>query len=373
MTKLDLMPATGRQGSTTRGTVVAARLPRFSPEQATLLNALHRPRPALALSLGERALRLRILPPAEPTPLPVALGLSLGDAPALLRLGHDGLALLTRHLALRAGLETCEPDLTALWLEYALLEWVEPLEARLGVALRLDGGQPSFDGDEALDILLQLEGDGGTGQLHLSLGAAATRAVAPLLDALPAVAPRACSALPVTVQWVAGHQRLRLDELRGLRPGDVVLLERPVRALAAAGRPLAEVEEQGGGLRLVTTPLPGPGDDLDAPRADGDSPRNETGNHRSRDAMAENPRSPKPPPDTVALDGLPMRLVCELGRLELTLGELRELGPGSVLPLTRPREDAVDLVVNGRPLGRGRLVEIGDGLGVQIVRLTGDE
>ncbi|MFQ3786210.1 type III secretion system cytoplasmic ring protein SctQ [Halomonas sp. A29] len=380
MAKLDLMAAAGRQDSAARegSMAVAARLPRLSPEQVAMLNALHRPRPALVLSLGERALRLSVVPEVEPSVLPVTLGLSIGSAPALLHLCHDSLALLTDRLALRAGLEACEPDLTALWLEYALLEWIEPLEARLGVALRLDAAPPPSGEIAAMRISLHLEADGRTGQLALTLGAAAMRAIAPLLEALPAVEPRPCSALSLPVQWIAGHQRLRLDELRSLMPGDVVLLERPTRALAFAGRPMAEVTEKEDGLHLLASPMAGHGDDLNAPpstRTDSDSlGNNPFNNGRRRDDMAENPRSPKPPPtDAAALDSLPMRLVCELGRLELSLGELRELGPGSVLPLSRPAGEAVDLVVNGRPMGQGRLVEIGDSLGVQIVRFMGDE
>ncbi|MBW6390801.1 type III secretion system cytoplasmic ring protein SctQ [Billgrantia antri] len=383
MAELDLMPEAGRQGSVAGGKVVAARLPRYAPEQVAMLNALHCPRPALALSLGGRALRLRIVPETEPPSLPVALGLSIGGASALLQLCHDSLALLSDRLALRAGLATCEPDLMALWLEYALLEWLEPLEARLGVAVHLDAALPAAEELAAMRLTLSLMADGDAGHLRLSLGTAAMRAVAPLLGALPAVDPRPCSTLPISVQWVAGHQRLRLDELCGLMPGDVVLLERPAEALAIAGRPMAKVVEQDDGLKLLTPLTAGHGDDLDVPRparAGNDIPSSHLlenhplSNDRSRDAMAEDSRSPKSPPtDAAALDGLPMRLVCELGRLELTLGELRELGPGSVLPLSRPTEDAVDLVVNGRPMGRGRLVEIGDSLGVQIVRLTGDE
>ncbi len=76
--------------------------------------------------------------------------------------------------------------------------------------------------------------------------------------------------------------------------------------------------------------------------------------------------------ETVNLDDLPLRLTCELGRLDLTLGELCELGEGSVLPLGRRPERAVDLVINGRRMGLGRLVTIGDDLGVQIERLDLD-
>ena len=76
--------------------------------------------------------------------------------------------------------------------------------------------------------------------------------------------------------------------------------------------------------------------------------------------------------DRSDLNDLPLRLTCELGRLELTLGELRELGDGSILPLGKRPERAVDLVINGRRMGLGRLVMIGDDLGVQIERLNLD-
>lgn len=77
-------------------------------------------------------------------------------------------------------------------------------------------------------------------------------------------------------------------------------------------------------------------------------------------------------PDVDNFDGLAVALTCELGRLTLTLGELRELGQGSVLPLARRPERAVDLMVNGQRMGQGRLVMIGDDLGVQIERLALD-
>nr|WP_281430401.1 FliM/FliN family flagellar motor switch protein [Salinicola acroporae] len=70
---------------------------------------------------------------------------------------------------------------------------------------------------------------------------------------------------------------------------------------------------------------------------------------------------------------MPVQLTCELGRLELSLGELRQLGEGSVLPLERRPERAVDLVVNGRRMGRGRLIAIGDAIGVQVERLALDD
>jgi len=76
--------------------------------------------------------------------------------------------------------------------------------------------------------------------------------------------------------------------------------------------------------------------------------------------------------DEADLDSLPVQLVLELGRLQLTVGELRQLAPGMLLPIAHPVDDSVDVVVNGKRIGRAGLVRTGDGLGVRISRLTQD-
>ncbi len=73
------------------------------------------------------------------------------------------------------------------------------------------------------------------------------------------------------------------------------------------------------------------------------------------------------------MDDLPVRLVFELGRAQLSLGELQRPGPGALVPLGRPPDEPLDIMANGRRLGRGTLVQIGDSLGVRIVSLAGNE
>jgi type III secretion protein Q len=73
------------------------------------------------------------------------------------------------------------------------------------------------------------------------------------------------------------------------------------------------------------------------------------------------------------LDDLPVRLVFEVGRVELSLGELERLAPGALVPLARPLDEPLDIMANGRRLGRGTLVRIGESLGVRIVSLVGNE
>lgn len=73
------------------------------------------------------------------------------------------------------------------------------------------------------------------------------------------------------------------------------------------------------------------------------------------------------------VDDLPVRIVFEAGRVELSLGELQRLAPGALVPLDRPVDEPLDIMANGRRLGRGMLVQIGESLGVRIVSLAGNE
>lgn len=72
------------------------------------------------------------------------------------------------------------------------------------------------------------------------------------------------------------------------------------------------------------------------------------------------------------LDAIPVQVVFELGRVELTVDELRRLAPGAVTPLTKPLDEAFDIIANGKRIGQGAPVRIGDRLGVRITRLVND-
>jgi type III secretion system YscQ/HrcQ family protein len=70
----------------------------------------------------------------------------------------------------------------------------------------------------------------------------------------------------------------------------------------------------------------------------------------------------------VELATLPVRIQVVLSQVELSLKDLEGLTDGSIIQLDEEQPTAVQLVVNGRVLGAGELVEIDDRLGVQITR-----
>ncbi len=71
-----------------------------------------------------------------------------------------------------------------------------------------------------------------------------------------------------------------------------------------------------------------------------------------------------------SLTAIPLSIVVEVGRLQMSLQKLLELQPGNLLDLKVNPESGVDLVVNGRRIARGELLLIGDSLGVRILDIS---
>lgn len=69
------------------------------------------------------------------------------------------------------------------------------------------------------------------------------------------------------------------------------------------------------------------------------------------------------------LTNLPVNVVIEIGRIQLSVQQLSELQPGNMLEVDIHPENGVDLVVNGKRIGKGELLKIGDVIGVRILDL----
>ncbi len=69
------------------------------------------------------------------------------------------------------------------------------------------------------------------------------------------------------------------------------------------------------------------------------------------------------------LGDIPINVTVELGRVQLTADEVIRLRSGHLMELGRSPADPVDLVVNGKLLAKGELVEIEGSLGVKILSL----
>jgi flagellar motor switch protein FliN/FliY len=77
--------------------------------------------------------------------------------------------------------------------------------------------------------------------------------------------------------------------------------------------------------------------------------------------------SPSQTPDFL-LD-VRLTISVEVGRVHLPVRQVMGLGPGSVIELQRAASDPVEVLANGRCIGRGEIVVVGEQFGVRITEL----
>jgi flagellar motor switch protein FliN/FliY len=63
-------------------------------------------------------------------------------------------------------------------------------------------------------------------------------------------------------------------------------------------------------------------------------------------------------------------ITVEVGRAEMSLNEIVQLGPGSIVALDKKAEDAVELRVNGKLVARGEVVVVDECYGLRITQIV---
>ena len=90
--------------------------------------------------------------------------------------------------------------------------------------------------------------------------------------------------------------------------------------------------------------------------------------------QSQSPQSqPLPPTDKRNLELLldvSIPVAVEVGRAQLSLDEVLNLVPGSVVPLNKKSEEPVDLRVNGKLVARGEVVLVDDVYGLRITQIV---
>ena len=67
---------------------------------------------------------------------------------------------------------------------------------------------------------------------------------------------------------------------------------------------------------------------------------------------------------------VPLEVNVELGRTRMTIQDLLQLGPGSVIELDKVAGEPLDILVNGRLVARGEAVVVNDKFGVRITDIV---
>jgi type III secretion protein Q len=188
---------------------------------------------------------------------------------------------------------------------------------------------------------------------------------------------------PLHAPMVLGQLSLPAHQLRNLNVGDVLIPEQALFDLSGhgairLGRHWLEVrlENQAAPLRLTVlaleeTAMDHPIDsETDATRWDGATPYENDAVHDGGFNEAEGDvAADRPHAEPGRFDDLPLALTIRCGRLRMTLGELRNLAPGSVLEVEGPAPGCAALFYGERAVAHGELVEIDGRLGLQVTRV----
>jgi flagellar motor switch protein FliN/FliY len=66
-------------------------------------------------------------------------------------------------------------------------------------------------------------------------------------------------------------------------------------------------------------------------------------------------------------------IVIELGRTQMSLKRILELGPGAIVEMDRLAGEPVDILINGKVVARGEVVVVDENFGVRILALVSPE
>lgn len=180
--------------------------------------------------------------------------------------------------------------------------------------------------------------------------------------------------LMVDVSIEVGATGLSFADWKKAEEGDFILLDHcsydPVMGkgsviLSLQGRPLFRGRYKDRGIKLTEYPLY---EEVSGAMEEEEEERDEDLYGEEEEVEEESVELTHAEPALTPED-LPINLTVEVGRLRMSAKELMELAPGNVIDVNAAPEQGVDLVVNGKKVGRGELVRLGETLGVRIVSL----
>ncbi|MBP2444044.1 type III secretion system cytoplasmic ring protein SctQ [Rhizobium leguminosarum] len=309
-------------------------------------------RAAWQIPVREQTLSVRPLSPdiaAGRIANPVGILCRVGEREQMLIASAGALRLLAERLEPLLLWEKLAPHEQAAVVEHQFAEAFEAVENKIGISLSLlqiGTEQPDFSGNFGFEI--------GWDGMSLPLsGRFDETFLAGLVGWASRLPRRTLNALTTTVNIRRGYAVLSVAEIKSLRLGDGIIIDGAAAetVIAVTGeRYLATCMRSDKGA-VLTEPL------LSTPTG----PMRHFMTNETVDQELQG--EPRPSP----VDSIPIKLVFDAGRLELPLRTLETIGEGYVFNLDRPLSDAVDIIAQGRIIGRGEIISV-DGL--SAVRVT---
>jgi type III secretion protein Q len=327
-------------------------LPRFSAAEAAALNRLHRRRAPARIALAGRTYLLQLPPWAAPDQRdePPSVEFEFDGRLFWLAVGGELREALVAEAFPGVAAGDLPDEIAAALLEVALEPVLAALERALNrhIVIRALVARPPPEARRVLPLRLEpAGGDGLPIELALRLDPAHLETIAACFDLLPPE-PAAWDGLPVLGRCEVGSTRITAAELRGAAVGDLLVVEQHAlreRRVALRFASMVSLTATIEGSQITVAGGTGGG-------------------------MADPERTDEPSGVPLGdLEGIEVTLTFQLGRVQLTLAELRAIGVGQSFDLGRDLQAPVDILANGRLIGRGALIQIEDRVGVRIGEL----
>lgn len=212
-----------------------------------------------------------------------------------------------------------------------------------GIDIRISSASAAAadsEGEERIEWCLNRGGETGWMRGHVAGTDQGLEHLASLIQRAPVKPALDDNRLPMPVALVAGRMRIGVSELQQVELHDVLLAD------LSAYRLHRGCELQSGKHPLGSGSL-----------------TNQTFTLQQ----------PAPSPVATAnplINDLEVELTFVAGQSTLTVGELRNLAPGFTFELSAPAGDGVLICANGKPIGKGELIEVGDRTGVRVTELA---
>lgn len=187
------------------------------------------------------------------------------------------------------------------------------------------------------------------------------------------------AALQPTLDAVAAALDVRAGVARAVEPGLVVSdLGDPVVAVPLVGStPVAAVLVPGAVLRTLIRRALGEPEPETVPPTEAQYPAVPLPNHDRNPVPSSLGSSLGNTPSGMRrgielLHGVDMEVTVEIGRTRMTVRDLLDLSPGTVLELDRAAGSPADLLVNGRLIARGEVVVVDEDFGLRVTEIVTD-
>ena len=248
-----------------------------------------------------------------------------------------------------AGIDIHElpPELACALIESCLGEVFQAL-SKSGIDVSITSVAPFSHRsapDEVIEWQVQRGGESGWMRGYVTGGDAALAHMANLVQSAPIVETPVDETLPMPVRVIAGQLRVPISTLQSLEVHDVLLAE------LGDHIKLHQSQLWSGGRAVATGTLEG---------------RTFTVKQLNR----PDPTTMADTATTTPVNDLEIDLTFVVGQSTLPLGEVRSLAPGFVFELPALIGEGVTIFANGKPIGTGELIEVGNRTGVRVTNFS---